>query len=1264
MGISRSHCLLRMIFEPNSDIKAIVKKASLYRNISQESGNLFKSEIKTYFGFLDDQQTEETQKGFLKTFLEHTYYKEKYLIVGDDNRKDLAILGAYEPTAQTNVFIETKSTTSNEMVMKNDLRAKAFYETILYYMNERHGRNNELKHIVITNMKEWCIIDALDYDRIFWRDNCFRKKYEQFKNGQLSFKTTDQYYQNIVAPFINESGATLRYTFFNLQELTINKDGSVKQNISNIFKILSPSYLFKQYERDDNNHLNRKFYTELLYIMGLEEIEEDNKRLIKRMDSKLEGSLIENTIEQIKAATITYLPVEGDTEEERIYNAALQLTITWINRLLFLKLLEAQLLVYNCNNEDYRFLNYNNLKTYSDLETLFFRVLAVPEDKRTTSLKAKYAHVPYLNSSLFEISKLEQHVTRLSVLDNNAELPLFPGSVLKGHIKHTRLKPSALEYLLLFLESYDFGAEKKTDDAISSDIKPLISASVLGLIFEKINGYKDGSIFTPSKITMTMCRETLRKAVVDKFNEEKAWNCRTLEDLYNHIDDKAEANNIINSLRICDPAVGSGHFLVSALNELITIKSDLGIIVDSDGKRLRDYHIDVQNDELIITDELGVQVVYQRSVHYKDSQRLQEIIFREKRAIIENCLFGVDINPNSVNICRLRLWIELLKSTYYDRESGLLQTLPNIDINIKCGNSLVSKFPIILNEPIKVTSDLARKLRASISNYKNLVAEYKQNSDKNKRNEIAKNLKEIRQRFLQTGELRWDTEGEVIDFRDPYHDSMEWMLQFPEVLDDKAQFKGFDVIIGNPPYINMQKLNKMSKFYQRLPGRTASEKRYATYDSHGDILTLFFELGNMLVREGGLVCYITSNSWMRTEFGENTRKYLSQKANPLLLVDFIGFQVFENVTVEVNILMFSKRENQHKTLAANVNKDDYKSLDAYLKDNLIECEFDTSDFWYILQPQDQRIRNQVMKVGKQLKDRSWNLNVKFGIKTGNNDAFLISSKQRQTILNACESERERILTDRLLQKVIKGEDVRRYGYLWNDHYLITTFPSIKHEISLYPSIQKHLKTFEADKLREHGYEWIAEDEKLLASYCWQKLNQAGKVVKINGQPVVLGNNPNLPEKSRKKTAHQWFELQDNIAFWKEFAKPKLVWKRIGSDVRFAYDETGILTLDSTCIAVGNRIKYLCGIFNSKMGRYLLKYTPKTGTGDSLVSVQAFHPIYVPIPTPDEERKVSAFVDKLSSSQNNEDSAQLDAFVFNLYGITDDDTIRYIESKVQ
>ena len=179
--------------------------------------------------------------------------------------------------------------------------------------------------------------------------------------------------------------------------------------------------------------------------------------------------------------------------------------------------------------------------------------------------------------------------------------------------------------------------------------------------------------------------------MVQKFNETKQWNCSDLADLYDKIENRQEANDLINSLKICDPAVGSGHFLVSALNEMIAVKNDLKILQDRAGKRLKEYQVEVVNDELIITDEEGE--LFEYDPKNKESQRIQETLFYEKQTLIENCLFGVDINPNSVKICRLRLWIELLKNAYY-KNANELETLPNIDINIKCGNSLVSRFAI------------------------------------------------------------------------------------------------------------------------------------------------------------------------------------------------------------------------------------------------------------------------------------------------------------------------------------------------------------------------------------------------------------------------------------------------------------------------------------------------------------------------------------------------------------------------------------------
>ena len=243
-----------------------------------------------------------------------------------------------------------------------------------------------------------------------------------------------------------------------------------------------------------------------------------------------------------------------------------------------------------------------------------------------------------------------------------------------------------IKYIVDFLNNYDFGADSKEMLSFAREDKELINASVLGKIFEKINGYKDGAVFTPSTITQFICQETLERTVVEKF-QQNGWTCTEMKNLKELInkENRQKANQIVNTIRVCDPAVGSGHFLVSALNQLIEIKYRLGILLDDEGLPVKDYSIQIIDDELVIRDEEGNRFAYQRNT---GTLRLQKVLFREKRDIIENCLFGVDINPNSVNICQLRLWIELLKNAYYD-ENNHLVTLPNIDINIKCGDSML-----------------------------------------------------------------------------------------------------------------------------------------------------------------------------------------------------------------------------------------------------------------------------------------------------------------------------------------------------------------------------------------------------------------------------------------------------------------------------------------------------------------------------------------------------------------------------------------------
>jgi hypothetical protein len=646
----------------------------------------------------------------------------------------------------------------------------------------------------------------------------------------------------------------------------------------------------------------------------------------------------------------------GNTQQERLFNVALELSITWINRILFLKLLEAQLITYHNSSRDfgkgdkparpaggsYSFLNLDKIKNYDDLNSLFFQVLARKYDERNEDVKKIFEKVPYLNSSLFEPTDIEQVTLFISNLKDDKTIPIFSQTVLKDQQGKKRLgNITTLQYLFEFLDAYDFGAEG--GEEIQEDNKTLINASVLGLIFEKINGYKDGSFFTPGFITMYMCRETIRKAVVQKFNETKKWNCNNIEELYDKIEDRKEANKIVNSIKICDPAVGSGHFLVSALNEMIAVKNDLKILQDRDGKRLKEYQVEVVNDELIVTDEEGELFEYNPS--NKESQRIQETLFHEKQTIIENCLFGVDINSNSVKICRLRLWIELLKNAYYlpSRQAGKnsteLETLPNIDINIKCGNSLVSRFAIDadLKQALKKSKWTIDSYRIAVDTYRNaeskeqkremerLIADIKSDF----RSEISLNdpkVKKLRKlsadlyQMTNQGQLfemskkekaDWnkkvtqlteetkilEAEIEEIKANKIFENAFEWRFEFPEVLNDDGDFVGFDVVIGNPPYLRVRdESEQVRKYYF---------DNYSVSENQLDLYHLFIERSFAIANKESVHSLIVPNAFLANQNNIRLRKFILDNFSIDRIIE-VKDDVFEEASVEVLIFIFNK----------------------------------------------------------------------------------------------------------------------------------------------------------------------------------------------------------------------------------------------------------------------------------------------------------------------------------------------------------------------
>lgn len=948
--------------------KKALNKAFLKVKPNRTDIERFKGNLVIMLNRTNDLESEEFHKNLISDFLKDTYYKQQHFI-NTKGRNDLVIHNGPNANSTVGVILEAKKPTNrNEMPQvlagshksKSDsgqsmttekLNTKAFQELVLYYLRERIAQKNlEMKHLVITNIHEWFIFDATVFDRIFAQNKNFVKQFQDFESGRLADNKTDFFYKQIAEPFIAGIITEIECTHFNLQDYQKPLRSNDKADLPDrqagdnkliaLYKLLSPEHLLKLPFTNDSNSLDKRFYSELLHIIGLTESKEGGKKLIGRNKEgeRHTGTILEDAIIQLDSLDkINRLdkPAQfGNTQQERLFNVALELSITWINRILFLKLLEAQLITYHNSSrqpgkEDnsFSFLNTGKIKNYDDLNSLFFQVLARRHEDRNPDVKEIFEKVPYLNSSLFEPTDLEHTALLISNLKDDKTIPIFTSTVLKDdHGRKRTGKLTTLEYLFEFLNAYDFSSEGSEE--IQEENKSLINASVLGLIFEKINGYKDGSFFTPGFITMYMCRETIRKAVLQKFNETNHWHCDDLTELYNKIEDIREANEIVNSIKICDPAVGSGHFLVSALNEMIAVKNDLKILQDRDGKRLKEYQVEVVNDELIVTDEEGELFEYKPG--NKESQRIQETLFHEKQTIIENCLFGVDINPNSVKICRLRLWIELLKNAYY-KNATELETLPNIDINIKCGNSLVSRFAI--------DSDLKQALRKSkwtIDSYRVAVATYRNAQSKEQkrameelitgiksdfRSEISLNDPKLKKLRKLSGELfqmtnqhqlfemtkkekaAWDkkvtkltedikkleAEIEEIKSNKIFENAFEWRFEFPEVLNDEGDFVGFDVVIGNPPY---GMIHNHSNYFINA---------YKTMEGRFDLFEAFIERALLIAKFNSIVNFILPNTLLTNLYSKKARKNLLDNHNIYEITNF-GMDIFDEATVHTCII--------------------------------------------------------------------------------------------------------------------------------------------------------------------------------------------------------------------------------------------------------------------------------------------------------------------------------------------------------------------------
>ncbi|GAA7958766.1 class I SAM-dependent DNA methyltransferase [Helicobacter pylori] len=1263
-----------MIKFAHISLKDFIKKYNP-QEPKKETIENFEKEINSLLENAKGQDYEESQKSKINKFLENTYGYECDIYEKVDS--------AIYVDGKAWVLIEVKALNNRNEFPKNreNPLSKAFCQMVFYFLKEIEN-NNFLKHAIICNAHEFFLFDCKDLFNLFQNDKEIKKLHKNCASKEGTDTKTKRFYSDLEEYLKKDFEGELRYTHFNLSS-------DDPKELPLIYQVLSHELLLKQKKTLDANTLNKDFYEELLYILGLEEQNEKGKILIKPSHTK--NSLSDALKKEYK-----------NLDDEEV----MALLIAWNNRILFLRLLESLLISFK--HFEKPFLTIENFINFNALNTLFFEVLAKKNNERLKEIKEDkiLGKIPYLNSSLFDKTPLELKGHEIKFL-RNEPLEIYPKSIFKKDEKYKKEKAlPLLKYLFEFLHAYDFTTTPKDikDNRNTSESR-LINPSVLGLIFEKLNGYKEGSFYTPSFITSYMCKESITPIVLDKFNAIYEWDCENLEVLRGKIDrnfsdQKAkEYLQVLLTLRICDPAVGSGHFLVSALNEMVRIAYELGLIAS-----LYRHSLRLENDEIIIQHTQTGEIFNYKKPHSENDphHHIQKELFELKKSIIENCLFGVDINPNSCEITKLRLWIELLKYSYYIFEEGkntnALETLPNIDINIKCGNSLIFNFPLNSKLTIGQTLEFSKNLKAEIKEYKNSVMLYKeglgekakilQNIAKLKsliinyfieQHQAKRHLKESLKAFIseygdgifdistafgmemlkiarhkdnnykfvptltkkQPSPIGVEANKLLIKIKECYETlenlknskTLEWRFEFPEVLDDEGDFLGFDCIIGNPPYIRQEQIREIKPLLQ---------KQYQDfYNSTADIYTYFFVLSYHLLKEKGFNAFITSNKYARAKYGAKLRELLLKKTTIVSYMELNALKVFESATVDTSIMSFIKQDPPKESRfnyyePTPDDKNDLKSAHSLpMKQNALSTEsFIFADATLL------DLRDKMESVGVPLKD--WNIQIYRGILTGANEAFIIPTEKREEILNACKTQEERKRTEALIKPILRGKDIKRYSYEWADLWVIF--------------IPWHFPNTNNPKNMEENEQDFSIHYPIIYSHL---LSHKDKLLKRN--------------KDETGKRYKWYCLQRWAAnYYQEFEKEKIVYPCImAKEPCFAYEEKGFYAPAPANIITGDKIeiKYITALLNSKCIYFAMRKFYMGGGIEGELKTNNLEKIPIPKITPQNQElahKITDCAKAILEAKEKDPKAntqklekEIDALVYQLYNLTDEE-IKTIE----
>jgi hypothetical protein len=834
------------------------------------------------------------------------------------------------------------------------------------------------------------------------------------------------------------------------------------------------------------------------------------------------------------------------------------------------------------------------------LVTLFFETLnnnrKAQNDLAPKTLWGKNEkgfRIPYLNGGLFD---------KDISFDNPIDFPV-----------------SYFENLLDFFEQYNFTIDE--NDPYDSEVG--IDPEMLGHIFENLleENRERGAFYTPKEIVHYMCQEGIIEYLsthlinpnsqisVDDINIFIR-NNRIPDTFINH-EIANNINSLLKSIKICDPAIGSGAFPMGMLKEIFECRKLI-------------YPYLRTNDDFKPADV--------------------------KKDIIQNNIYGVDLEAGAVDIARLRFWLALVV------DENNPHPLPNLDYKIMQGNSLLESFEGIdlshvakpnmkLFEPqrdlfgniiesqLKMTftqSETVDEIQKLLHDFFKLEDPLLKQENRSRINEFVHNhiqfnielrLQQLARLLSELEEITSKTPKQTNKIEElqqqvnQLYKSQEklyelektnskpfflWHIYFSDVFKDSNLniSNGFDVVIGNPPYIQLQKMG--------IEADALLLSNYETFTRTGDIYCLFYELGNNLLKEGGNLIYITGSSWLRSNFGKSLRSYFKDNTNPLKLIDLSDCDIFQSATVLTTIFQFKKESKPTNLKAIRLTRktqSHVKELNQYFSKHYIEIKNLSDTTWSITDKEKIDIKEIVKNQGKPLKN--WDIEISYGVKTGFNAAFIIDENRKELLIKEDPKS-----TD-IIAPILRGKDVIKYRCSWQGYYVLLIKFGMHSSMHNYPSVLKWLKSNE-NSLRLRGQCNSTRDSK-------------------KDETVPIGDGGQ----------HHWLELDNNPSkeYFDKFINPKILYPAMVKDIGFTYDESGFFVNDKCFILTGEKLKYLVGILNSRLFRYCFEEDFPELQGNSR-EIKAFVMREIPILYPDEaiEKPITSLVDFILYLNNIENPA--------------------------